>query len=161
MPGQQMWSRRPPPRPDHKPSTVWGWELRTSGDLTASRRELHAKASPSAESPGHIEEGLERLLLAYEELSSNGLRHGHGPVHASVTAFTDGWLIDVTDNATERSPTPAVDRDPALGGLGLYLISELSSAHGWTVQGGRKHVWALITLGQPRNEPATPKTQQA
>lgn len=135
---------------------VWGWDLRNAGDLTASRRQLHAETSASGESHGHLDEGLERLLLAYEELSSNGLRHGQAPVHASVTAFADGWLIDVTDNAVERSPTPAMDRDPAFGGLGLHLISELSTAHGWTVEGGRKHVWALILLDQSWKQPANP-----
>lgn len=139
---------------------VWGWDLRTAGDLTASRRQLHVEASPSGVSPGHLD-GLERLLLAYEELSSNGLRHGRAPVHASVTAFTDGWLIDVTDDTTDSPPTPAGDRDPAFGGLGLHLISELSASHGWAVRGDRKHVWAFIGLHQSRNEPPNPEAQQA
>jgi hypothetical protein len=39
---------------------------------------------------------------------------------------------------------PAVDRDPSEGGLGLHLIVELSSEHGWYVSGECKHVWALL-----------------
>ena len=83
-------------------------------------------------------------MLAFEELTSNGLRHGGRPVHVSVTADAHGWLIDVTDSSVDRPPTPAVDRDPAHGGLGLHLVARLSTGHGWFVQGGRKHVWACL-----------------
>ena len=33
-------------------------------------------------------------------------------------------------------PAPAVDRDPAQGGLGLHLVARLSVAHGWYVDDG-------------------------
>jgi hypothetical protein len=50
----------------------------------------------------------------------------------------------VSDADTSTPPTPAVDRDPAQGGLGLYLIAELSTAHGWYVDGDAKTVWAVL-----------------
>jgi hypothetical protein len=90
------------------------------------------------------EDDVETLLLAYEELASNGLRHGRAPVTATVSDTSTGWLIDVSDADGTHSPAPAVDRDPAEGGLGLHLIVALSSTHGWSVQGGRKHVWACL-----------------
>jgi hypothetical protein len=40
-----------------------------------------------------------------------------------------------------------VDRDAAEGGLGLYLVARLCTAYGWTVQSGRKHVWACVERG--------------
>ena len=61
-----------------------------------------------------------------------------------VTTTDRGWLIDVSDAATDRPPTLAVGRDAAQGGLGLYLVARLSAAHGWMVQDDRKHVWARI-----------------
>ena len=86
---------------------------------------------------------MERLLLAFEELVSNGLRHGREPVEVTVTTFDDGWLLQVTDTATDTPPIPAVGRDPSQGGLGLHLVARITAAHGWTVDGtGRKVVWA-------------------
>jgi hypothetical protein len=55
-------------------------------------------------------------------------------------------LIDVTDAAFDQVPIPAVDRDPAFGGLGLHLIARLCEAYGWSVTGGRKHVWGYVGL---------------
>jgi hypothetical protein len=56
----------------------------------------------------------------------------------------DAWLIDVSDGASDCPPAPAIGRDPSEGGLGLYLIAELATSHGWYADGGCKHVWALI-----------------
>ena len=52
--------------------------------------------------------------------------------------------MEVSDSATTAPPAPAVGRDPSEGGLGLYLIAELSTHHGWYVDNGCKHVWALL-----------------
>src|SRR5207245_435919 len=57
----------------------------------------------------------ERLILAFDELASNGLRHGESPVVATVVAGSGGWLLSVSDRAPESVPAPAVDRDPAQG----------------------------------------------
>ena len=67
-----------------------------------------------------------------------------GRVAASVRLTDDAYLIEVSDQATDSPPTPAVDRDPSEGGLGLYLIAELASDHGWYVSAGAKHVWAVL-----------------
>ncbi|WP_249932982.1 ATP-binding protein [Blastococcus sp. CCUG 61487] len=114
--------------------------------MTASRMQLRATLDHRA---GHLPDraepdDIDRLLLAYEELASNGLRHGAPPVVVEVTGTASGWLIDVTDAAPEHGPRPAIDRDPAEGGLGLYLIAGLSTACGWSIDAGRKHVWACI-----------------
>ena len=52
-------------------------------------------------------------------------------------------------------PTPAVDRDPAQGGMGLHLVARMSVAHGWYVDGGCKHVWACLPTTTDDREPAT------
>ncbi|MGY1607470.1 MULTISPECIES: ATP-binding protein [unclassified Geodermatophilus] len=87
---------------------------------------------------------VDELLLVYEELTSNGLRHGRAPVLVHVVATGGGWTVDVTDAAVERPPVPAHDRDPARGGLGLHLVARLCPAHGWVLDDGRKHVWAHV-----------------
>ena len=63
---------------------------------------------------------------------------------ATVVAGSGGWLLDVSDRAHEAMPAPAVDRDPAQGGMGLHLVARMSVAHGWYVDGGAKHVWACL-----------------
>jgi anti-sigma regulatory factor (Ser/Thr protein kinase) len=87
---------------------------------------------------------VDQLVLALDEMASNALRHGGGAVSASVRTTEDGFLIEVSDQAASQPPTPAVDRDPSEGGLGLYLIAELATLHGWYVDNGHKHVWALL-----------------
>jgi anti-sigma regulatory factor (Ser/Thr protein kinase) len=82
---------------------------------------------------------------ALDEMASNALRHGGGHVRASVRPLADAWLIEVRDGAPATPPTPAVDRDPSEGGLGLYLIAELATDHGWYVTAEGKHVWAVLT----------------
>jgi len=89
----------------------------------------------------------DQLVLALDEMASNALRHGGGRVEASVRLTSDSYLIEVSDAAASSPPTPAIDRDPSEGGLGLYLIAELASEHGWYVRAGAKHVWALLPRG--------------
>jgi anti-sigma regulatory factor (Ser/Thr protein kinase) len=93
---------------------------------------------------GGLSDFRDRLLLVLDELASNALRHGGGQVRAAVRRTGDAFLVAVTDGDTSTPPTPAVDRDPAEGGLGLYLIAELSTAHGWYVDGDAKTVWAVL-----------------
>ncbi len=88
----------------------------------------------------------DELLLAADELVSNGLRHGGAPVQVHATSTTHGLLLDVIDGEPDRGPEPAVGRDPALGGMGLHLVAYLSSVRGWEVRGDRKHVWACLYL---------------
>jgi hypothetical protein len=64
-----------------------------------------------------------------------------------VRTTPDAFLIEVSDAAADAPPSPAVGRDPSEGGLGLYLIAELATAHGWYVRDGAKYVWALLPRG--------------
>jgi signal transduction histidine kinase len=139
---QVSWTQQPPPVPG-TPLVVWARELCTPIDLTVSRGELQETVRTAwlrHRAPVDVDE----LLLVYEELTSNGLRHGRSPVFVRVAATGDGWLVDVTDAAVDHPPVPAVDRDPADGGLGLHLVARLCRAHGWIVDDDRKHVWACV-----------------
>jgi signal transduction histidine kinase len=139
---QVSWTQQPPPVPG-TPLVVWARELCTPIDLTVSRGELQETVRTAwlrHRAPVDVDE----LLLVYEELTSNGLRHGRSPVFVRVAATGDGWLVDVTDAAVDHPPVPAVDRDPADGGLGLHLVARLCRAHGWIVDDDRRHVWACV-----------------
>jgi two-component sensor histidine kinase len=136
------WPQRPP-EPVPELTVRWEGLPRAAADLTRLRRELRAAVGrlPEQDDDG---EGLDRLLLVFEELASNGLRHGRPPVRILLATVPTGWLIDVSDAAADRPPVPARARDAAAGGMGLPLVARLAAAHGWTVHEERKHVWARI-----------------
>ena len=146
-----LWGDRPPPTAAEGGPAAWEWELRTPADVTAARSRLRDEVAPDAR-----KDEVQRLLLTFEELASNGVRHGRAPVRVRVASTSAGWLIDVSDAAADRPPVPAVGRDAAEGGLGLYLVARLAAAQGWTVRGARKHVWALVRrAGDPGRREAT------
>jgi anti-sigma regulatory factor (Ser/Thr protein kinase) len=130
-----LWpAARPPAAPDR-----FVWDLGSVAELPVVRAEVRAHlAAPE------LSDLRDRLVLALDEMASNALRHGGGQVRASVRPLADAWLIEVRDGAPGTPPSPAVDRDPSEGGLGLYLIAELATDHGWYVTAGAKHVWAVL-----------------
>ncbi|MEX5720193.1 ATP-binding protein [Geodermatophilus maliterrae] len=136
-----LWQEQPPPS---LPTPVYEGDIAAVADLTRHRGRLHDELRRLTSPPRADADDLARLLLAFEELTSNGLRHGDLPVHVTVTHDGAGWLVDVTDAAPDRCPAPALDRDPALGGLGLPMVALLSATHGWWSDPARKHVWACV-----------------
>jgi hypothetical protein len=145
-----LWARGPRHRPPRTAPTVGRWEPASLAHLTADRRQFAVALHDGARPAGADESAVERLLLAYEELASNALRHGRGPVQITVTTTGTFWLLEVSDASTDTSPSPAVGRDPAQGGLGLHLVARISEAHGWAIDGARKVVWARIDYLAPR-----------
>ncbi len=145
------WPLRP--LPDGR-GEVWRWDLKTVADLPGARAALRSRLGGAGFPPEDDDTCGERLVLAFDELASNALRHGDSPVVATVVAGSGGWLLDVSDRARESMPAPAVDRDPAQGGLGLHLVARLSVAHGWYVDGQCKHVWACLPSTVDAREPA-------
>lgn len=139
------WPRQAP-RPELAAGAtdVWRAEVPSRAAISRTRSLLHGHVCETGRRTAVEDADLEVLLLTYEELTSNAVRHGRSPVIATVTTTDGGWLIDVIDGATERAPSPAIDRDPALGGLGLHLVARLCAAHGWWVERNRKHVWARV-----------------
>ncbi|MCV2491896.1 ATP-binding protein [Geodermatophilus sp. YIM 151500] len=118
-------------------------------DLTANRRRLSAALHDGARPPGADEDAVERFLLAYQELTSNALRHGRWPVGVTVSSTDTGWLLEVSDAAADQPPRPAIGRDPGPGRLGLRMVADMSNAHGWDTDGHRKVVWARIDYTSP------------
>ena len=147
MTGQEAagaWpSAWPPPA-----SPVLTWQLKDIAELPRLRGELRRHATTTLRGDDQTAEDLrDQLVLAFDEMASNALRHGGGEVRAILRLTEDSYLIEVSDEAAAAPPSPAVDRDPSEGGLGLYLIAELASMHGWYVRDGSKHVWALLPRG--------------
>ena len=140
----QVWPSAAPPRAHRGLS----WELDDVAQLPALRAEVRRYAARHALRADRNGIDLrDRLVLALDEMASNALRHGGGWVRASLGLTAECYLVEVTDGAAASPPTPAVDRDPSEGGLGLYLIAELAVRHGWYAVGDAKHVWALLPRG--------------
>jgi hypothetical protein len=154
---EALWLDRPRPHLGSPVHDVWRGAPTTPAEVRALRMQLRAALSNGGR-PSGVDDDLERLLLVFEELVSNGLRHGRGPVHVVVTTLATGWLLEVSDAAGDSPPVPAVDRDAALGGLGLYLVAQISGAHGWTAEdGGRKVVWARVDVTGDAAPPEVPR----
>jgi hypothetical protein len=136
------------------PGDVWHWQLDTMHVVSRVRSDLRARIAHPSVASGSTDDARDGLLLVFEELASNALRHGGGEVRALVVACRTGWLLDLSDEAPERPPVPAVDRDPALGGMGLHLVAQLSTGYGWERRPGRKHVWAQLPSGREDEQPS-------
>lgn len=132
-------------RPPTAFAEVWCQQLGSLGELAALRARLRISMTGSA-TVLHPERDhwSERLVLIADELTSNALRHGGIPVAAILGRAGDEWLIAVRDSRPDVPPTPAKGRDPGLGGFGLYLVADLSVAHGWFADLGRKTAWAVV-----------------
>ena len=139
QPARPIWPSASPP----EATPALHWALQEVAQLPRVRAELRQHASPATGTPMDPDL-LDQLILALDEMASNALRHGGGSVEATVRLTEDAYLVEVSDSATTAPPAPAVGRDPSEGGLGLYLIAELSTRHGWYVRNGHKHVWALL-----------------
>ncbi|MDP9391257.1 MAG: ATP-binding protein [Actinomycetota bacterium] len=144
-PAEEAWPCAPVPS---VPGDAWHWQLETMHTVSRVRSDLRARIAHPSVSSGSTGDARDGLLLVFEELASNALRHGGGDVRALVVANTGGWLLDLSDEAPDRPPVPAVDRDPALGGMGLHLVAQLSTDFGWERRPGRKHVWARLPSGR-------------
>jgi anti-sigma regulatory factor (Ser/Thr protein kinase) len=144
QPAGQVWpSASPPPA-----SPALRWDLQDVAELPQVRAELRRHTATGAGTHVTADADLrDQLILALDEMASNALRHGGGRVRAAVRLTPDAYLIEVSDGAAASPPSPAVGRDPSEGGLGLYLIAEMATAHGWYVRGGYKYVWALLPRG--------------
>jgi anti-sigma regulatory factor (Ser/Thr protein kinase) len=136
-----VWpSASPPPA-----APVLTWQLKDVAELPRLRNDIRRHTEASIRDDDEESADLrDQLVLAFDEMASNALRHGGGEVRAVLRLTEDSYLIEVSDQAQESPPAPAVGRDPSEGGLGLYLIAEMASMHGWYVREGHKHVWALL-----------------
>ena len=125
---------------------LWCEELASEAALAQLRRRLRAETtgSPIVADPDR-EHWAERLVLIADELTSNALRHGGGPVAAALSRVGDEWMVAVSDGSPDVPPVPAKGRDPVHGGLGLHIIGELAARHGWFANHGSKTVWAVVT----------------
>lgn len=146
----EHWANRQPPPAAGADTVIWQGAPHSLAALSAGRSRLGELLDTRARA---VVEDAELLLLLFEELASNGLRHGRPPVAVTVTETGAGWLLEVSDADAGHPPVPAVGRDAAHGGLGLHLVARLAAGHGWYACDGRKHVWACLDRTGPATVP--------
>ena len=124
---------------------LWCQELHSLRELSGLRARLRATLTGSSTvARPEREHWSERLVLIADELTSNALRHGAPPVATALSRAADRWMVAVQDSSAAVPPAPAEGRDPGLGGFGLYLVADLSAAHGFALERGAKSVWAVV-----------------
>lgn len=116
------------------------WELTGLRQLCGVRRAARRYLAEAGEG----EDTVEQTILVLDELASNALRHGSLPARLVLGEHPDGWLVVATDAARDRLPVPAVDRPAERGGMGLYVVADLSTTHGTQRDADSKHVWAIF-----------------
>lgn len=167
---EELWRRCLPPAASPDATTLARFAPTSLAHLTRCRRRLTAALRGASRPPDADEGAVERLLLTLEELASNAVRHGEAPVRLAITGYDTYWLVEVSDAAPDRPPTPAVGRDAAQGGLGLYLVARVTGAHGWIDDGRRKTTWARVDytraevppengIPRPRGGPRAPTSE--
>lgn len=138
------WPRQPCPEATRAQLCC---ELVSLADLRLLRRRLRNWLSGAVAEAGPDPAVADSLVLIVDELLSNGLRHGGAPVCLRAVRTVEGLLVQVSDGNVVDVPAPAIGRDPALGGMGLRMVANLTTARGWDVADGRKHVWAHLRTG--------------
>ena len=68
------------------PGDVWHWQLEAMHVVSRVRSDLRARIAHPSVSSASTEDARDGLLLVFEELASNALRHGGGDVRALVVA---------------------------------------------------------------------------
>jgi anti-sigma regulatory factor (Ser/Thr protein kinase) len=82
------------------------------------------------------------ILLAVNELTTNAVVHGSGPIDVAMDATSDRLRVTVTDHGggtpAFHSPDP---RDGETGGWGLYLVDKVADQWGTERRHGRTTIW--------------------
>ncbi|MEJ8279570.1 ATP-binding protein [Pseudonocardia spirodelae] len=121
---------QPPPRDLGAPVVVLPVTL---GGLGAMRRVVERQALLSGFGPSRSED----LVLAVNELVSNGVEHGSGAPVLRMWRTAGGLVAEMSDAAPCRLAFPGLAAPPVAGarGRGMWLASELSDVlQVWTAE---------------------------
>lgn len=92
---------------------------------------------------------VDTLVLVVQELASNGLDHGRGPVGVEAHPIADGRVaVEVRDTGAGRPRTGPV-ADDAERGRGLRLVDALAERWGVRPLPQGKAVWAVLDATRP------------
>jgi len=123
-------------------------------EFDAMRGFIEASAGPMGK------EDQMRVILLVEELFANSVTHGYGgdcdkPVWLSMDVTSQACRVVYEDEAPEYDPFASPDRalrdgaieDRPIGGLGIVLLTEMSSTHSYSRRGARNIIQFELPLG--------------
>jgi anti-sigma regulatory factor (Ser/Thr protein kinase) len=113
---------------------------RDSSCGATARRHLEAHLAQ------RLDATLEDAKSIASELVNNAYLHGEGRIELRVWAVQDRLRIEVIDQGHVDNLVPNHLDGP--GGRGLIIVDRLSDR--WGTREGRTHVWAEVTLPEPR-----------
>jgi anti-sigma regulatory factor (Ser/Thr protein kinase) len=118
----------------------WEFEFVPEPDSVAEARE-HVRESLCNITDADT---LESVELVVSELVTNAVRHGPGePITLRLAADGSGGVAgEIEDHGDGVIAIRKQDVGTAVGGLGLRLVDELTSA--WGVNPGSTHVWFRV-----------------
>ena len=116
---------------------TWEFDLAPDADSVATARD-YVRACFSKEIDA---DKMGCVELVVSELVTNSVRHGPGePIKLRLASDGSGGVVgEVEDHGDGVVAIRATDVGTAVGGLGLPLVDELTSA--WGVYPGSTHVW--------------------
>lgn len=128
--------------------------MRIRGGVGAPSR---ARRSVLSQLEGHIAPTkASDVALIVSELVTNSVLHANVGSRRSLTleliTRDDGVRISVTDPGSRLEPRILPPDHERLGGLGLFLVEQLSEAWGVARDGrGHTRVWCDVALHSPRS----------
>jgi anti-sigma regulatory factor (Ser/Thr protein kinase) len=129
--------------------------------LNGEPRDVQTARAYAREMVGSIPPGAcEDVLVVVNELVSNAVQHGIGPISVAVTLEPSEVVIAVTDHGPEtpsfRQPSPHDER-----GRGLRIVQRLTAT--WDVaQGdGSKTITAVVRLSSRRRDAAAARRKSS
>jgi sodium/proline symporter len=90
----------------------------------------------------HLSLALDGVVLVVDELVTNAVRHGAGPITLVLTHTADIVHVQVSDDSSDI-PVERRPRNGHLGGRGLAIVAALARSWGTRLHAvGGKTVWA-------------------
>ena len=134
----------------------------TLGGEHAEFTRLQAFADEFAHQCGLPDDERSRLLVILDELFTNAVTHGHGPLAARGTiAVTLGWRtgrlrISFVDDGQPFDPLafrgPDLEEateERGIGGLGIHIVRSLVHQARYRREGDRNHLHLVRRIGSP------------
>ena len=116
-------------------------DVERSREASRTLREVLRSLVPQ----GQADPRLDDVLLAASELVTNAVVHAAGPIGIEAWRSSLGWRVEVSDGSPDL---PAARTPPrgVIGGHGLDIIRQVTSACGSRTNGRRKCCWFEITV---------------